>query len=727
MLLTRRTHNEQELFVLVCPFEQRELPGDARFAHDRTGNKCGVKNAWFTPDIDKAIQFLAVADRKTREYLTATRDFYAASLVMSDALDADIIIPAPAGLAYLPYQKASVAYFYLQVGDVGRTQMLIGDDMGLGKTVQTAGVINYDETIKRVLIISPSNLKINWRREMEKWLVRSHAVQILDGRHVKRGRQHIERPELDFDYIRLTILNYDIVGHYLDVEKKRIPLMDKDGKQKTDKKGKLKFKTEIEIKGLGLLDQDWDLIVADEAHYLKNPEAARSRYCYAVIPKGKRRILLTGTPLPNRPEEAWPLLNLLDPQTWANYYSFINKYCNAQKGQYGIKCEVPKDPAARAEYFQKLAELQDKMRRTVMVRRRKARALPQLPAKTRQVIEIPVEGDVAEVVEQEREGYLLQKEELKALRVAFELSKATDDPREYDAAVEALKDGVRVMFTKMSALRHATARAKLPYMIAHLHDCLDQATDWKVVFFAHHVDVIESVAKEFNGLAVVLRGGIAKGKKQAAVDRFQSDDTVKLFCGQTLAAGVGLTLTASSHVVMGELDWTPGNVTQAEDRCHRIGQKDNVLVQHLVLEGSLDATIAKRMVVKQQVIDASLDDPYTLQEMEVPELPDEGAERAATQGVTFKQIEKQAARLTGQEIAAAHIAIKIIASLCEQDGKGFNAIDGIMGQRLAELQSISAKQAALAIRIARRYHKQLPAEIVDIIGRPKPRKAKKDE
>jgi SWI/SNF-related matrix-associated actin-dependent regulator 1 of chromatin subfamily A len=94
--------------------------------------------------------------------------------------------------------------------------------------------------------------------------------------------------------------------------------------------------------------------------------------------------------------------------------------------------------------------------------------------------------------------------------------------------------------------------------------------------------------------------------RQEAVDRFQRRGEVRVFLGQIQAAGVGITLTAASHVVFVELEWTPGLMSQAEDRCHRIGQHDAVLVQHLVLPGSLDARLAKTLVAKQRVIDKTL-------------------------------------------------------------------------------------------------------------------------
>ena len=127
------------------------------------------------------------------------------------------------------------------------------------------------------------------------------------------------------------------------------------------------------------------------------------------------------------------------------------------------------------------------------------------------------------------------------------------------------------------------------------------------MLFAHHHDVIEQIIAPFGDAAVKLTGEDTAVERQAAVDRFQTDPGCTLFVGSITAAGLGLTLTASSHVVFAELDWVPGNMRQAEDRCHRIGQRDSVLVQYIVMEGSLDAQIAQQLVEKEEIIEQALD------------------------------------------------------------------------------------------------------------------------
>jgi SWI/SNF-related matrix-associated actin-dependent regulator 1 of chromatin subfamily A len=111
--------------------------------------------------------------------------------------------------------------------------------------------------------------------------------------------------------------------------------------------------------------------------------------------------------------------------------------------------------------------------------------------------------------------------------------------------------------------------------------------------------------KGYNPVALV--GGMNDSTKQLAVDTFQNDPSCRLFIGNIQAAGEGITLTAASHVIFVELDWAPSQMSQCEDRCHRIGQKDNVLVQHLVFENSIDAKIAKVLLKKQKIISSAID------------------------------------------------------------------------------------------------------------------------
>jgi hypothetical protein len=213
---------------------------------------------------------------------------------------------------------------------------------------------------------------------------------------------------------------------------------------------------------------------------------------------------------------------------------------------------------------------------------------------------------------------------------------------------------------------------------------------------------------------VVLTGEQNQTEKQAAVDRFQKDPSCQLFIGSITAAGVGITLTAASHVMFAELDWVPGNMTQAEDRCHRIGQHDSVLVQYLVLDGSLDSNMAKTLVEKMTVIEAAID----REQLNLPMVP--GKDHPATAGTSRDQIGAIAATITPDQIPAIHACLRMLAGVCDyalaQDGAGFNGCDARIGHALAESLFLTVRQAALGKKIIRKYHGQLGAEALRAAG-----------
>ena len=245
----------------------------------------------------------------------------------------------------------------------------------------------------------------------------------------------------------------------------------------------------------------------------------------------------------------------------------------------------------------------NRLRATVMVRRMKRDVLAELPAKSRQMIELPA-GSAEALVEREWSSYRAQEAVLVQMREAARTATVAGNDEEYARAVKDLGRARTAAFAAMATVRRDVAMKKLPLVIAHLADSLAPAH--KIVVFAHHHDVINAVHAAFEECSVVVTGDTPSEQRHENVRRFQEDPQVLLFVGNIQAAGVGVTLTAASHVVMSELDWVPARLTQAEDRCHRIGQSDNVLVQHLVLEGSLDAVMARRLIEKQEMADKSL-------------------------------------------------------------------------------------------------------------------------
>jgi len=258
-------------------------------------------------------------------------------------------------------------------------------------------------------------------------------------------------------------------------------------------------------------------------------------------------------------------------------------------------------------------------------------------------------------------------------------------------------------FEALSKIRHEIALGKVPAALDFINGALE---DGPLLVFCHHKDVAEQLHEAISG-SVLAHGGHSKEARDQAVQQFQAGST-DCFIGTIGACGVGLTLTRASRVIFVELDWVPGNVSQAEDRAHRIGQEDTVLVQHLVVDGGLDAYIAQTIVNKQAVIDAALDRALDLEIAEVDE----------TVVIDPDAIERtpQLPQLPAEQIAAIHSGLQSLASMCdgarELDGMGFNAFDSHFGKKLAASFKLSNKQAHLGMRLVNKYRGQLPADLV---------------
>jgi SNF2 family DNA or RNA helicase len=635
-------------FVARCTFDERALPKTAKFRWDPD------RRIWWTDDPKRAATLAEYCDDSARAAIDNHTKAVQAAVEASRAIDADAEIPAPEGLAYLPFQKAGIVY------GSNREVTIIGDEMGLGKTIQALGIVNADQTVKSVLVICPASLRLNWQREAERWLVRPMSIGIANQTF----------PETD-----LVIINYDILRKHREA----------------------------------LRSRTWDLLVVDECHYLKNPKTIRTievlgkwhrdpQLALSPIP-ARRRLYLTGTPIVNRPIELWPILHSTGRPEWRNWRAYVERFCDGEQTRWGWDVKGASN----------LGELQEILRSTIMVRRLKKDVLTDLPAKRRQVIELPANGAL-DVVRSENAAWRQREAVLEALQTAVELAKASEDQADYEAAVQALREGYMVAFTEMSALRHETARAKVPYVVEHVLEAVDSSG--KVVLFGHHKDVLHAIndgLREGGIETVLLTGDMTAVERQESVDRFQTDDDVKVFIGTIGAAGVGITLTAASHVVFAELDWVPGNMSQAEDRCHRIGQSESVLVQHLVLEDSLDARIAKTIVEKQDVIDRALDKASSAIDRSWGTMIT--VADAATRNVTRTEIDEEAANIPVAEIVEIHEKLRRLAMMCDGalsvDGAGFNKCDTYIGKSLAARPSLTPKQAALGRRLVHKYRRQL--------------------
>ena len=414
---------------------------------------------------------------------------------------------------------------------INNKKCILADDMGLGKTYQSI-VAALESGSERVLIICPSSLKINWKREVENFCT---DVSIINGAY--------------WDPSRFTIINYDILKNFHTVKER--------GKEYED----WELRRE-------LLEFNPDLIILDEAHFIKNHKSIRGKIIKDISNtfKNSKVWLLTGTPIANRPMDYYNLLSIIDSPVANNWVHYAKTYCDGMRFKKGGKYVWVTKGASN------LVELSTKTRRTIL--RRKKEDVLDLPEK----LITPVYLELQNV-----SGYENVWNEY--------LNKRKLDGKKGNPA----KDLVEA-----TLLRTFIAMETVPYTIEKTEEALE--LNKKVIIFCNFNAEMDEFVRYFGNKAVCVRGGMTDKQKQHSVDRFQEDDSCMVFIGQIKAAGVGLTLTKAEIVIMNSLDWVPGNHEQAEDRAYRIGQKETVNIYYMLIDETIDTIIWDILNEKKKVI-----------------------------------------------------------------------------------------------------------------------------
>jgi hypothetical protein len=359
-----------------------------------------------------------------------------------------------------------------------------------------------------------------------------------------------------------------------------------------------------------------------------------------------------------------------------------------------------------------------------MIRRLKKDVLKDLPAKRRSIVCLPPNGS-AETIKEELTAWDRHAEEIDRLEGIAAFAHASGDEASYLEVADQLRKARKIAFEDMSEVRRKIAVAKIPVAIEWIGDAIDQVG--KLVVFAHHREVIDQIVAAFpEANPVKVYGEVSMKDRQAGVDRFQTDPACKLFVGSIFAAGVGITLTAAHTVGFVELDWVPANVTQAEDRCHRIGQTWPVEVYHLVLDGSLDARFVELLIKKQAIADAALDDRHAPDPLPaarpadpLPVLPAFGS--VPSTGGSRDRIDPPRKYPEYPAITKARVlgALRSLAGMCDgasrRDDCGFGKFDVEVGHKLARLEMLTDGQCWLGLRLCRKYRRQVP-EVADLVS-----------
>lgn len=438
-------------------------------------------------------------------------------------------IPAHIESKLLPFQRDGVR-FALQHG--GR--ILLADEMGLGKTIQAIAMTTCFRDVWPVLILTPSSLRLHWAAMIQQWLniPPSEIVVVLSqlGGSNRSGFTIVSsntKRNIPLDGL-FNIISYDVV---------------------------------LKLQNI-LMSSNFKIVIADESHFLKNAQAKRTAATLPIIKKAQYALLLSGTPALSRPIELFKQLEALYPDVYKNVHEYGNRYCKG--GVFGIY-----QGASNHE------ELHNLMKATMMIRRLKKDVLAQLPVKRRQQVFL----DVAEK----------DMKQINALFRELEVVKGKIKACKSEEEVQSLKFTEKNLINKIYT---DSAEAKIPAVLDYLETVIEAGC--KFLIFAHHQPMLDAIHQLFlkkKVHCIRIDGGTPPASRQALVTEFQEKDDVKAAVLSMKAGGVGLTLTAASTVIFAELSWTPGDLIQAEDRAHRIGQVSSVNVYYLLANDTVDDII----------------------------------------------------------------------------------------------------------------------------------------
>jgi SNF2 family DNA or RNA helicase len=497
-----------------------------------------------------------------------------------------------------PFQKKCIKFATRRSS--GR--LIIGDEMGCGKTIESILIYlfyciqdRYLETGKKMMLVVPSSLRDQWFYELVEWI--PFLARMMD-----HDQEEPEHPIINVVRTGSQSLNgklIDIISYALARKKKE-----------------------------EILKQKYEMIIIDECHKLKNHKSLQTKSLMLAMKRSTRLILLSGTLILSKPCELYAMLNALGKEKWRTmeavardfspypipcdegklfdrWSDFTTRYCNGHRGQFGW------DTSGSSN----IEELNHVLKH-VMIRRRKCEVLTELPEKIRSRIRIPLSKRSISQVNKQMDGLKKLYNKSAGRSIQEKLAKMY----EYQHAFMEL-------FRKNSQVKMKPINDYIRYYMdencsedADLQRHLDGYPPQKILLFAHHIDMLDSLQemvlqwmekrldKTGQSLKCIRIDGKTPGHHRSQfVDAFQNDDSVRVAILSITAAGVGLNMTAASHVLFAEMYWNPAAMLQAEDRTHRIGQTDICHISYLIGMGSFDERmwriLDRKMCIVTEVLD----------------------------------------------------------------------------------------------------------------------------
>lgn len=590
----RRIEGDGRRYLVWFPYDGRLVDLMRGVPGARWDKELGCWGVGVSPVAAAALRPLIDEGFEDLAGLSAEAEPVAAMVELSRAQDLDgFEVPGLRREPY-PYQRAGIAYA------AAARRTFIADEMGLGKTAQALGTIEAVQTYP-ALVVCPVKIRTNWAREAEAWLPEGKRIAVVVPPSTPRDEQArmaaagftplLGQPRPGFDiYITGYPLLHTQVEAWAGVGLKGLVLDESHYCKGRDKVGVCPAcGSEMTRKGACKGPEEH---VASKRQQRKVYKVLWTRAAKAIsetIPSDGVVLALSGTPNKNTPQDFVAQLDILGRlDDLGGEWHFLTRWCGAYRDSWGW----------RTGGASNLAELNERLRSTCYIRRAKADVLPDLPALDRR--EGRVELDTTDMAEYRRiEADFLS---FIAQRAAELAEEEGEDPS--SAAWEArLRAEAAEHLVRITTLRRSAAAAKIGIAKEWVEQFLDE-TDRKLIVFAHHREVVEALANEFD--CERIDGGTSDS--MGAVDRFQNDPNVRVIVIGIMAGGVGLTLTAASDMLFIEQAWTPADLDQAEARAYgRVNDAHGATATYLLADGTIDEDMWELIGEKRVVFHAAAD------------------------------------------------------------------------------------------------------------------------
>jgi len=425
--------------------------------------------------------------------------------------------------------------------DKSNGRALLCDEMGLGKTIEILSwYVNFlDPRKDKIVVVCPKSVTYGWQREASSKF--DLDLEVLSKRTPPLGKFRVGNG---------YVINYDILWN------------------KGKRRSWLKFLRALRPK----------LVVIDEGVYVKNRKAKRTKAVRDLCWNVPHVAVLSGSGcMDHFPAEMWVSLNILWPEKFPSFFPFGMRYCDGKKGTF--------DYEYRGATHTR--ELNRKLRKLGMIRRRKQDVLKDLPETTTTITPVEIVG---------RSQYNKAYSEFLSWLKAF-------NPNKLDKAKKA------IALAKGTYLLSLLGRLKLPYIIDWVKDFLESSDQKLVLYGVNRDSFVHKLYEKFKPISAVVTGAITGLKRQQMIDKFVEVDECRLFFGNIRAGGVGINglQKVCSNVAFGQLDWSPEAISQAIARLHRIGQKYPVTVHFLTALDTVEERILRILQEKSTNVHSVLD------------------------------------------------------------------------------------------------------------------------